>query len=181
MAIHDPPQNRYSLFEKWDKDAFALIKRLAKIGKYPKITGSPADINQFLTTLIRTQKSLHDWRDFPRDILAQIRDFNRIDTVDLNRKYPPEIIAKDMPEWATYEGDKIVSNFIDDLEVKQVQFMGKGQEITEFILRFILGQLGHDWEQTIFMIYEMLGNGKQLQVSELNREMEDFDYCKLFA
>lgn len=180
MAIHNPPQYRYSLFEQWDKDTFAFIKQLAKSKKYPRINGSEEDKNQFLVTLIRTQKSLHDWRDFPKDIINQIQKDHQIDVIVLNKKYPPESIAKDVPAWVTYEEDKIVSNFIDELETRKVNFIGTDQEIVELILRFILGQLGHDWEQTIFMIYEMLGNGDELQVKDLNQELKGFDYRKLF-
>lgn len=180
MAIHNPPQYRYSLFEQWDKDTFALIRQIAKTGKYPSINGSQEDRNQFLTALVRTQKSLHDWRDFPRDVISQIQKNHQIDIIGLNKKYPPERIAKDMPAWVTYEEDKIVSNFIDELETRKVNFIGADEEIVEFILRFILGQLGHDWGQTIFMIYEMLGGGDELLVKDLNQELKGFDYCKLF-
>ncbi len=180
MAIHNPPQYRYSLFEQWDKDTFAFIKQLAKSRNYPSINGSYEDRNQFLTTLIRTQKSLHDWRDFPKDVIEQVKNNHQIDIVSLIKKYPPESITKDIPAWVTYEGDKIVSNFIDDLETRKVHFLGTNQEIVEFILRFILGQLGHDWEQTIFMIYELLGDGDELRLRDLNQEMNNFDYCKLF-
>jgi hypothetical protein len=53
-------------------------------------------------------------------------------------------------------------------------------EVTEFILRFILGQLGHDWESTILMVWEMLGDSDTLVVKELNEEMKKFDYCGVF-
>ena len=110
-----------------------MIKGLAKSNNYPKIYGSQEDINQFLTTLIRTQKSLHDWRDFPKKLIEQIRYHNQINTVSLNKKYPPEIITKDVPEWATYEEDKIVSNFIDELGIKQIQYLGTRREIAELV------------------------------------------------
>lgn len=180
MTIHNPPQYRYSLFEQWDKETFAFIKQLAESKDYPQIKGSQDDKNKFLVILIRTQKSLHDWRDFPQEVIDQIQKNNQIDITALNKKYPPDSIAKDTPAWVTYEGDEIVSNFIDDLETRKVTFLGTNQETVEFVLRFILGQLGHDWEQTIFMIYEMLGDGNELQVKELNQEMKSFDYCKLF-
>jgi len=49
-----------------------------------------------------------------------------------------------------------------------------------FILRFILGQLDNDWESTILMIWELLGNGDTLIMKNLNNEMKNFDYLKLF-
>ena len=54
------------------------------------------------------------------------------------------------------------------------------EEIAEFILRFILGQLGHDWEQTIMMIWEMLGEDNSLFIDKLNKEMKNFDYLGIF-
>jgi len=77
--------------------------------------------------------------------------------------------------------DKIVNDFIDDLETKKIIFEGTNKEISEFVMRFILGQLGHDWEQTIMMIWEILGDKSTLNLKELNQEMKNFDYLNLFG
>jgi hypothetical protein len=180
MAIHKIPQYRYSFFKPWDKEAFVLIKKIAKTKNYPKIIGSKEDKNQFLIMLIRTQKALHGWRKFLVDTLDQVKKTNSIDTRLLNKKYTPETVKKDVPAWVTYKEDKIVSDFIDKLATQKIDFLGTDKEISEFTLRFILGQLSHDWEWTIMMIWEMLGNKKQLSVKELNKEMRNFDYLKLF-
>ncbi|MBI3397233.1 hypothetical protein HY045_02035 [Candidatus Woesebacteria bacterium] len=180
MAIHNPPQYRYALFDKWDKEAFEFIKNAANKKNYPKIAGSEEDKNKFLIALIRTQKSLHDWRDFLKDLLLQINQNGVINTKSLNNKYPRESIGKEEPAWVTYEEDKIVNNFIDELAARKVSFVGSNEEISEFVLRFLLDQLGHDWEWTIMMIWEMLGEKDQLSVKELNEEMKNFDYLKLF-
>jgi len=180
MAIKYPPQYRYSLFEAWDKKTFELITKIAKTKNYPKVLGSKKDKNQFLITLIRTQKALHDWRDFLIDTFDQIKRNNAIDTPTLNKKYPPSSISKEKPEWVTYEEDRIVSDFIDDLETKKIDFLGSDQELAEFVVRFTLGQLGHDWEWTIMMIWEMLGKEDSLSLEELNQEMKNFDYLNLF-
>ena len=181
MAVHYPPQYRYSLFEQWDKDAFALIKEIARTEDYPKIIGSKEEKSKFLITLIRTQKSLHGWRQYLIDILAQIKGNNTIDTKILLNKYPPDSVAKQKPAWVTYEEDEIVNNFIDELASRKVEFIGTDKEIAEFILRFTLGQLGHDWEQTILMVWEVLGDENKLSVSNLNKEMKNFDYMGLFG
>jgi len=180
MAIHNPPKYRYSLFEEWDKVAFEQIKVIGKNKNYPKILGSDKNINDFLVTLIRTQKSLHDWRDLLKDTLAQVADNNRIDSVSLYQKYPPESIGAEAPEWVTYEEDKIVNDFIDELATRPIEFEGSNKEISEFIIRFILGQLSHDWEWTIMMVWEMLGDTNKLSVKDLNYEMKGFDYMNLF-
>lgn len=180
MAIHDSPQYRYSLFEKWDKDTFRFIKRLAHTRKYPQILGKQEDKNQFLTSLIRSQKSLHGWRTFLKETLNQVRRKGIIDTRLIHNKYPPESVSDDVPTWVTYPADKIVSDFIDELGQKKVHFIGSDQDIAEFILRFTLGQLGHDWKSTIMMIWEMLGNKNRLSVGQLNQEMKNFDYLKIF-
>lgn len=180
MPIHNPPFYRYSLFESWDKEAFEAIKDIGKNRTYPSLKGSQQDKKQFLTTLIRTQKSLQNWRDMLKDILEQIK-IGTIDTSLLNDKYPPESISKDTPAWVTYQEDKIVNNFIDELATRKIEFVGSDQEVGEFVARFILGQLGHDWEQTIMMIWEMLGDEETLDVKVLNKEMENFDYLKIFS
>lgn len=77
--------------------------------------------------------------------------------------------------------DKIVNDFIDDLETKKIIFEGTNKEISEFVMRFILEQLGHDWEQTIMMIWEILGDKSTLNLKELNQEMKNFDYLNLFG
>lgn len=180
MALNNPPQYRYSLFEEWDKHAYTFISEKGKTKDFPRVKGDQKEKNHFLITLIRTQKSLHDWRDFLKDTLGQIETDNIIDTKFLNEKYPPESIGKDIPDWVTYKEDKIVNDFIDELGTKEVDFVGTGEEMSEFILRFILGQLGHDWEYTIFMIWEMLGEKNSLNLKTLNNEMKNFDYMGLF-
>ncbi len=180
MSIHNPPQYRYALFDQWDKEAFDYIKRIGKQKSYPKITGTEKDKNKFLVALIRTQKSLHDWRDFLKDILTQIKQNGAIDTKSLNDKYPTETIGKEVPAWVTYEEDKIVNDFIDELATRKVSFVGSDEDISEFVVRFLLGQLGHDWEQTIMMIWELLGKNDQFSIKDLNEEMKNFDYLKIF-
>lgn len=180
MPIHYPPLYRYSLFRQWDKDVFNQLKEIGKTKKYPGIIGSSEDKNIFLTALIRTQKSLHDWRDFLKDTMSQVKKNNSVDTVSLNKQYPAKMIGKDVPDWVTYPGDKIVNDFIDELETRKIRFLGNDMEMAEFIMRYILGQLGHDWEQTIMMIWEMLGDESELSLRKLNREMRKFDYLKLF-
>jgi hypothetical protein len=181
MSINYPPQYRYSLFDDWDKEAFEYIKRVGKTKQFPKLIGTTEDKNQFLVTLIRTQKSLHDWRGSLVDMLEQIKLNNTIDTQVLNEKYPPESISKDEPDWVTYEEDRIVSRFIDGLETRKIIFNGSDEEISEFITRFFLGQLGHDWEWTIMMIWELLGKDSEIDVKELNDEMKNFDYLHLLV
>ena len=179
MAIHYPPQYRYSLFEQWDRDVFEQITQIGKKKQFPKIIGSNEEINDYLITLIRTQKALNDWRDLLVDTLSQVKQTNTIDAKLLCQKYPPESIGKDEPAWVTYEEDRIVSQFIDSLEIRYVDFVGTDKEKGEFVIRFILGQLSHDWEQTIVLIWEMLGDESKLSVNELNKELKNFDYMKL--
>ena len=180
MALHNPPYYRYSLFEAWDKETYALIKQMTRGKRYPKIQGSHDDKNQFLITVIRTQKTLHNWRAMLVDTLEQIKNTGNIDTIALNKKYPPQSISKDIPAWVTYEEDKIVSDFIDELETRKVEFVGSDEELGQFVLRFILGQLGHDWEQTIILIWEILGKDTSLSLNQLNEEFRNFDYMHLF-
>lgn len=179
MTMHNPPQYRYPFFEQWDKEAFTQIKEIGKTKKYPAITGSFEDKNQFLLTLIRSQKSLHGWRAMFVDVLKQVSKNNIINTVELNKQYPLKNIVKSVPAWVTYKEDEIVNNFIDELGIKKVTFQGTDKEFSEFIVRFILGQLGNDWEQTIMMIWEMLSKGSMLYLSELNNELKNFDYSKI--
>ncbi|MCR4264135.1 MAG: hypothetical protein NUV98_05470 [Candidatus Roizmanbacteria bacterium] len=180
MTIHNPPHYRYSLSEPWDKEAFEFIKQLGKNKKYPALTGTKNDKNRYLAILIRTQKSFDDWRGLLKDTLHQIKETGLIDTVSLIRKYPPESISKEVAAWAVYEEDVIVNNFIDELETRKITFTGSDIEMGEFVMRFILGQLGHDWEWTIMMIWEMLGEGEIFELKLLNEEMKKFDYMKLF-
>ena len=166
--------------DQWSKEAFSFIEKLAKTKKLPKIIGTKEEKNKYLVVLIRTQKSLHDWQQLPKDTLDQVKKIGAIDVASLVNKYPAQSISKKIPEWVTYPEDKIVSDFIDELDGKKLDFIGKDEEISEFILRFILGQLGHDWESTILMIWEMLGEDKTLSLASLNKEMRNFDYLHIF-
>ena len=181
MSLSNPPKYRYPLNDQWDKDTFKLIRQIGKNRNYPKIIGNRDDINLFLKTLIRTQKALHDWRAMLEDIVAQIRESDIIKTAELNQKYPPESIGKDVPAWVTYHEDKTVSDFIDELETRKVKFVGTESEVSEFIIRFLLGQLGNDWEFTIFMIWEMLGDHDKVKLADLNLELINFDYLHLLS
>lgn len=180
MSIHNPPFYRYPLFDPWDKEAFQYLKELGSKGMFPKLVGAESDKNMFLIALIRTQKSLHDYRPILKDTLNHIKQSGTIDMKMLHEKYPPESISHDTPAWVTYKGDKIVNDFIDSLADRTIKFVGTDEEISEFILRFILGQLGHDWESTILMLWEMLGERNILLVKEPNQEMKNFDYCGVF-
>ncbi len=157
-----------------------MIKTLGARKTYPTLTGTPENKNKYINMLIRTQKSLHDWRGFLKDTIVQIKKTRNIDALSLIRKYPPDSISKEVPEWVTYPADKIVSDFIDELETRKIAFVGSNKETGEFILRFILGQLDNDWESTILMIWEMLGDGDTLYLKDLNKEMRTFDYLNLF-
>jgi hypothetical protein len=180
MALHKPPLYRYAFYDPWDKYAYDLIRQLAKAKRFPKLIGSRADKNQFLITLIRTQKALHGWRRFLKDTLAQIEKSNAIDTRTLIQQFPPKSIATNKPAWVTYHEDEVVSNFIDDLAKRKIDFIGSDRAKSEFVLRFILGQLGHDWEWTIMMIWEILGRKNQIRVTKLNKELTCFDHGQLF-
>lgn len=114
------------------------------------------------------------------DTLEQVKQSGTIDAKAIGNKYPPESISKDIPAWVTYEEDRIVNDFIDQLETRKIDFIGTDEEISEFIMRFILGQLGHDWEQTIMMVWEMIGDNGKLSMKELNEEMRNFDYLNIF-
>lgn len=181
FTISNPPRYRYPLFDEWDKETFALIRSLAGDKKYPGILGSQEDRDRFLTTLIRAQKSLHGWRGMLIDTISQIKETGKIDTVMINGKYPPESIGSDIPAWVTYAEDRQVSDFIDELAAGKLSFAGTAEEMGEFVLRFILGQLGNDWELTILMIREILGKGSEIKLRDLNSEMKNFDYAHLFG
>src|SRR3990167_8389736 len=96
MAIHNPPRYRYSLFDPWDTKALTIISQIAQAKKYPKIIAAHSEeIDAYLTMLIRTQKSLHDWRDFLKETLSEIDEKGTITVKPLLLKYPPESIDKD--------------------------------------------------------------------------------------
>jgi len=181
MSLHNPPYYRYPLVRAWDKETFVFIKTIARSNKLPHLIGTDSDKNKYLVMLIRTQKSLHDWRDFLKDTLNQMKETGSIDALSLITKYPGSSISKEVPEWATYPADKVVSDFIDELATRKIAFVGTDEQISEFISRFILGQLSNDWESTILMIWEMLGDGNTLNVKDLNNEMKNFDYLGLFS
>lgn len=180
MGIHNPPFYRYALSDQWSKDVFFFINKLAKSKNFPKIVGTKEEKNEFIVMLIRTQKSLHGWQKFLKDTLDQIRKTGTVNTKVLIKKYPPESVSKKIPEWVTYPEDKTVSDFIDELGTRKIDFIGDDRELGEFVLRFILGQLGHDWESTILMIWEMLEESNTLLLTSLNKEMHHFDYLHLF-
>jgi len=181
MPIHDPPWYLYPWFQPWSKLAFEQIHNLARSKKYPEVQGTKEEKNAYLIMLIRTQKALHGWQKPLLETLEQIQKTGSVNTKTLIKKYPSSIVTTKRPAWVTYEEDRTVSDFIDELGHRNIQFVGSDREMGEFILRFILGQLGHGWEGTILMIWEMIGSGNTLYLKDLNKEMRTFDYLKLFS
>lgn len=178
--LSNPPRYRYGLFDSWDAKAFEFIQTIARKKDLPAIIGDEQAINQCIITLIRTQKSLHGWRSFLKAILNQIKRSNSVNVAKLNAQYPPDAIDTMMPAWVTYKEDRIVSAFMDELGKRKISFIGTRREKSEFVIRFILGQLAHDWEQTIMMIWEVLGRKNAIRINSLNKELRNFDYCRLF-
>ena len=115
-----------------------------------------------------------------KDTFEQIKKSGSIDAATWIRKYASVDTGNEEPAWATYPGDKIVSKFMDEIATRNVAFVGTESEFGEFIFRYALGQLSNDWESTILMIWEMLGDGTTLNVKDLNNEMKHFDYLKIF-
>lgn len=175
-----PPKYRYLLPDDIDREMFEYIKNEGKNKDHFKLDGSEEDKNKFLILLIRTQKSLHDWRAIWIDILNEVKKNNIVDVRSLINKYPEDSIGDDVPDWVTYEGDRIVNDFIDELKTRKISFIGSEKEMIEFILRFWLAQLGSCWESSIMMIWEMLGDDSEISLLELNNELKGFDPLGIF-
>ncbi|MCL4531217.1 MAG: hypothetical protein M1282_17655, partial [Chloroflexi bacterium] len=86
MALHNPPEYRYSLFTLWDRKAFKLLKKIGKRRRFPRLVGDPEIRDKFLRALIRSQKSLHGWRGFLKAVLLEIEKAGAVDMSLLVKK-----------------------------------------------------------------------------------------------
>ena len=170
------PKYRYPLYKKWDKDCYKLIARFSSQKQIPTIFGTKKEINEFLKSLIQSQK-MDNWRKFFRTVLKSISS-RQIDVPKiLKQKFP---IPKGYEKWVVFREDREVSDFLDNLEKRQLQFMGSNKEIFEFILRFILTQLLLDWKSSLYALKETIGKNSRIRLKSLNKVLSEFDYTNVF-
>ncbi len=171
-----PPRHRYPLYNKWDKDCYNLIAKLVRKKQVPEVLGTKEEINQFLKLLIQSQK-MHDWRKFLKIVLKSISS-KQIDIPKiLKHKFQ---VPKDYEKWVVYKEHVEITDFLDSLRKKQIQFIGSSKEIIEFILRFILAQLLLDWKSSIHAIKEVMGKRSKIKLKFLNKILSEFDYTNVF-
>lgn len=171
-----PPKYRSPLYDKWDKDCYKLIVRLAHQKSSPKILGTKEEINQFLKLLIQSQK-MDNWRKFLRIVLKFIstKQINISEILKLKFRIP-----KGYDRWVVYREDREVSDFIDKLGKRQLQFLGSDKEIVEFTLRFTLAQLLLDWRSSLYALKEIIGKKSKIKLKSLNKVLSEFDYTEVF-
>lgn len=171
-----PPKYRYPLYDKWDKDCYQLIVKLARQKQIPKILGTKEEINEFLKLLIQSQK-MDDWRKFFRVVLKSISS-RQIDIPKiLEQKFQ---IPKGYERWVVFREDKEISDFLDKFNKRRLQFIGSDKEIVEFILRFILAQLLLDWKSSLYALKEIIGGNSKIKLKSLNKVLSEFDYTNVF-
>lgn len=172
-----PPKYRYPLYDKWDKDCYKLIVKLANQKQIPIILGTKDEINEFLKLLIQSQK-MDNWRKFLRIILKSISS-KQIDIPKiLKQKFQ---IPKDYEKWVIHREHKELSNFLDKLGKRRPHFIGSDEETVEFILRFTLAQQLLDWKGSLLAIKEIINKKSQVKLKHLSKILSEFDYTRVFS
>lgn len=171
-----PPKYRYPLYDKWDKDCYKLIVKLAHQKQIPKILGTKEDINEFLKLLIQSQK-MDNWRKFFRIVLKPVSSKQIVIPRILKQKFQ---IPKGYKRWVVFREDREVSDFLDNFEKRRLQFIGSDKEIVEFILRFILTQLLLDWKSSLHALKKFIGKNSKIKLKSLNKVLSEFDYTDVF-
>ncbi len=171
-----PPKYRYPFYKKWDKDCYKLIVKLTNSKQIPEILGDKEGINRFLRILIQSQK-MHDWRKFLKIVLKSISSKQINVSKILKQEFK---IPKGYEKWVVYREHIEITDFLDALGRKQIQFIGNKREITEFILRFILAQLLLDWKSSIYAVKEVIGKKSTVKLKSLNNVLSEFDYTNIF-
>lgn len=174
--IKNIPKYRYPLYEKWDRDCYNFIVKLVRQKRDLKILGKKEEINQFLKLLIQSQK-MDNWRKFLKIVLKSIY-LKQINTTKiLKQKFP---IPKGYGRWVIFREHKEISDFLDNFEKKNLQFIGNNKEIVEFVLRYILAQLLLEWKSSIYAMKEIIGNSLRIRLRLLNKVLSEFDYTNVF-
>ncbi len=171
-----PPRHRYPLYNKWDKDCYNLVAKLVRKKQVPEVLGSKEEISQFLKLLIQSQK-MHDWRKFLKIVLKSVssKQINIPKILDYEFKVP-----KGYEKWVVYKEHVEITDFLDSLRKRQIQFIGSDKEIVEFILRFILAQLLLDWKGSLYVMKEIIDKKSKIKLNSLNKILSEFDYTNVF-
>jgi len=171
-----PPKYRYPLYDKWDRDCYKLVVKLAHQKQIPKILGTKDKMNEFLRLLVQSQK-MDNWRNFLRIILKSLSS-KQIDIPKiLKQKFR---IPKGYENWVVRREHRELSNFLDRFGKEQLQFIGSDKETVEFILRFTLAQQLLDWKGSLLAIKEVIDGKSQVTLKSLNKVLSEFDYTNVF-
>ncbi len=173
------PEWQYPLYKESDKTTYALLEKLGKSRKYPKLVGSKEEINAFLKLLVLSQK-MKDYRLF-RDIALnefKKREANipKILSESKNLEIPRGIDES----WVILLQDKKLCELMDTFQDDKIEFIGDNNQIGEFFVRFLLSQLLQDWRGPLMAVILECLEDKTIRILKLNHLLKIWDYTEIF-
>ncbi len=173
------PEWQYPLYKRSDKSAYAFLKKLGTIGRYPELLGTRIEKSDFLRLLPVSQK-MKDYRKFRDDTLREFRkDTANIPKLIRNGKKLG--IRRGNVSWAMFRQDRRICELIDDVRIANVQYSGQDRDISEFVVRFWLSQLFQDWRGPLMALLLEFRSGDTIRLSKLNRLLKRWDYTGIFS
>jgi len=173
------PEWQYPLYQKSDKIAYAILEKLGKSKTYPKLVGSKDEINSFLKLFILSQK-MKDYRKFLNIALNEFKKKEANIPKILNKSKNIEIPRGIDKSWAIFVQDKRLCELMDEFQDAKIQFIGDGNKVSEFFVRFLLSQLLQDWRTPLMAILLECLQDKRIKIAKLNNLLKIWDYTKIF-
>jgi hypothetical protein len=174
------PEWQYPLYKESDKVVYILLEKLGKSKKYPKLVGSNDEINKFLKLLILSQK-MKDYRKFRDIALNEFKKEEANIPKILDESKDLEIHGGVDESWAIFIQDKRLCELMDDFQDANIEFIGTNNEVSEFLVRFLLSQLLQDWRGPLMAVLLECLQYKKIKLSKLNNLLKIWDYTNIFT
>lgn len=173
------PEWQYPLYKKSDVVTYSILRELGKSKKYPKFVGSKTEMDEFVKLLITSQK-VKDYRKLRDALLRKFRTrtVKLVDVLFGNKGI--KIIKGTDSSWVIFQQDRRICELIDDFYASKIEFEGNAEEITEFVIRFLLSQLLQDWRGPLMAVLINCMKNKRIKVRGLNNLLKLWDYTKIF-
>ena len=172
------PEWQYPFWNKWNKDFYMFLVKLAK-RPHPKIISTKNERNQFLKILFSSQK-MKDYRAFFNTLIEEFqkKEFDISKIIDKSKYLE---IPEGKLDWAIWQTDRRICEYIDEIRYKEIDFLGSDKEFFEFILRFSLSQFLSFWQGPMLHMLVTIKDVKKIRLKELNDQLKIWDYTEVFS
>ncbi len=162
----------YPLYKQSDKKAYNVLK--GHVGKI--IVKDNVNIDELIKTILISQ-CYYNYRKIRDRIIEELDRNNRINSSNILKTV--ETVDIDC-SWAVFRQDKEICDMCKKLKGKDVMYDGNNYTYSEFIIRFLLTQLMHDWRGPLIYVLKTSLENKRVNVPLLNAYLALWDFTNIF-